>query len=254
MTVTSSKSVMPIDSSGSTHSAQFHTTRWSMVMRAQTPSTGAADESLESLCRQYWPPLYAYVRGRGHPPHDAQDLTQEFFAHLLEKNWLAAADRNQGKLRSFLLTAMKRFLANAWDRSQAAKRGGLHAITSMNTEEGEQLLASAATLPEEAAFDRGWAFTVLKSTLHRLRAEYEQAGKLREYERIKPALTASRGEIDYDAIAADLRVLPASARSLVHRLRKRFRELFREEVAGTVATPEEVHDEMRALVAALGHL
>ena len=116
------------------------------------------------------------------------------------------------------------------------------------------MLASAATLPEEPAFDRTWALTVLHSTLRRLRAEYEQAGKLREYERIKPALTSLHGEIDYDAIAADLRVLPASARSVVHRLRKRFRELFREEVAGTVAAPEGIDDEMRALVAALGQL
>jgi DNA-directed RNA polymerase specialized sigma24 family protein len=245
---------MPSDSSNFTRFARFHTTRWSVVVGAQSRIPGATDASLESLCRQYWPPLYAYVRSRGHPPHDAQDLTQGFFARMLEKDWLAAADRNQGKLRSFLLTAMKRFLANEWERSHAAKRGGLHDITSMDTEEGERLLASAATLPEEPAFDRAWAHTVLKSTLRRLRSEYEQAGKLREYERIKPSLTAVRGEIDYDAIAADLRVLPASARSLVHRLRMRFRELFREEVAGTVAAPEEIDDEMRALVAALDHI
>jgi RNA polymerase sigma-70 factor (ECF subfamily) len=245
---------MPPDSSCPTRFAQFRTTRWSVVVRAQSPAAGAAEGSLESLCRQYWPPLYAYVRRCGHSRHDAQDLTQEFFARLLEKNWLATADRSQGKLRSFLLTAMKRFLANAWDRSHAAKRGGLHVISSMDTEEGEKLLASAATMAEETAFDRGWALTVLKSTLHRLRAEYEPAGKLREYERIKPALTSLRGEIEYDAIAADLQVLPASARSMVHRLRKRFRELFREEVAGTVATPDEIDGEMRALIAALGHV
>ena len=245
---------MPPDSSSFTRFAQFHTTRWSVVVCAQTAAPDEADSSLESLCRQYWPPLYAYVRGRGHPPHDAQDLTQEFFARLLERNWLAPADRNQGKLRSFLLTAMKRFLANEWDRSQAAKRGSRHDITSMDTMEGEQLLASVAALPEEPAFDRSWALTVLRSTLHRLRAEYEQAGRLREYERIKPSLTSLRGEIDYDALAADLRVVPASARSLVHRLRKRFREYFREEVAGTVAASEEIEAEMRALAAALGHL
>lgn len=245
---------MSLDSSNLTRFAQFHSTRWSVVVRAQSPAAGATEGSLESLCQQYWPPLYAYVRRCGHSRHDAQDLTQEFFARLLEKNWLASADRSQGKLRTFLLTAMKRFLANAWDRSKAVKRGGLHVISSMNTEEGEKLLASAATMAEETTFDRGWALTVLKSTLHRLRAEYEPAGKLREYERIKPALTSLRGEIDYDAIAADLQVLPASARSMVHRLRKRFRELFREEVAGTVATTDEIDEEMRALIAALGHV
>jgi DNA-directed RNA polymerase specialized sigma24 family protein len=243
---------MPSDSSNFTRFARFHTTRWSVVVGAQSP--GTADASLESLCRQYWPPLYAYVRSRGHPPHDAQDLTQGFFAKLLEKNWLAAADRSQGKLRSFLLTAMKRFLANERERAHAAKRGGLHDITSMDTGEGERLLAAAATLPEQPAFDRIWALTVLQATLRRLSAEYGQAGKLREYDRIKPSLTAMRGEIDYDAIAADLHVLPASARSLVHRLRKRFRELFREEVAGTVATMDDIDDEMRALVASLGHI
>ncbi len=245
---------MSLESSNHTRFAQFHSTRWSVVARAQSPTSGATEGSLESLCQQYWSPLYAYVRRCGHSRHDAQDLTQEFFARLLEKNWLASADRSQGKLRSFLLTAMKRFLANAWDRSQAAKRGGLNVISSMDTEEGEMLLASAATMAVETAFDRGWALTVLKSTLHRLRAEYEPAGRLREYERIKPALTSLRGEIDYDAIAADLQVLPVSARSMVHRLRKRFRELFREEVAGTVATPDEIDEEMRALISALGHV
>jgi RNA polymerase sigma-70 factor (ECF subfamily) len=232
----------------------FLTTRWSVVLRAQSKDPGTADAPLAALCRQYWSPLYAFIRSRGHATQDAQDLTQEFFARFLEKRWLDAADRSQGKLRSFLLTAVKRFLSNEWDRSRAAKRGGLHEITSIDTEEGEKLLASAATLPEEPAFDRAWALTLLQATLRRLRAEYEQAGKLREYELIKPSLTALHGEIAYEAIAADLQVLPASARSLVHRLRKRFRELFREEVADTVGSPEEIDEEMRALVVSLGHL
>ena len=246
--------MVPIDSSKYTRSAEFHTTRWSLVLRAQGQVTRAADESLESLCQQYWPPLYAYVRRRGHSPHDSKDLTQDFFARMLEKNWLAAADREQGRLRSFLLTAIKRFLANEWDRTRALKRGGLNTIIAIDAHEGEELLASAATLPNDTAFDRGWALTVMQTTLRRLRAEYEQAGKLREYERLKFTLTAARGEIDYDAIAADLRMLPASARSMVHRLRKHFRELFREEVASTVASPNEIDDEMRALATALGHL
>lgn len=246
--------MVPDASSSFTRCAEFHTTRWSVVLRAQGHTACAADESLESLCRQYWPPLYAFARRRGHSPHDAKDLTQEFFARMLEKNWLAAADRNQGRLRSFLLTAMKRFLANEWDRSQAVKRGGLIMISAIDAQEGEDLLASASTLPDDSAFDRGWALTVLQTTLRRLQAEYAQAGKLHEYERLRLTLTAARGEIDYDAIAADLHMLPASARSVVHRLRKHFRELFREEVAGTVATPDEVDDEMRALAAALGDL
>lgn len=253
MVLLSLRPMVPLDSSGFTR-AEFHTTRWSVVLRARDHAAPTADESLESLCRQYWPPLYAYVRRRGHAPHDAKDLTQEFFARLLGKNWLAAADRGQGKLRAFLLTAMKRFLANEWDRSHALKRGGLNTVCSLDSDEVEHLLAASATLPDESAFDRGWALTLLQAVLGRLRAEYELAGKLREYELLKPTLTAARGDIDYDAIATELKVLPASARSVIHRLRKRFRELFREEVAGTVATAEDIDDEMRSLVAALGHL
>lgn len=232
----------------------FVTTRWSVVLAAQGKSSGDAFESLEALCRQYWTPLYAYVRHRGFAMHDAQDMTQEFFARLLEKDWLTAVDRESGRFRSFLLMALKRFMANERDRSQARKRGGGCDIVSLDAEVAESLYAghAAATLPAESLFEKRWALTLLEAVMRRLREDSEAAGKVAEYALLKPCLTAERGDIRYDEIAAALGIEHASARSAVHRLRKRFREIFREEVAGTVADPAEVEDEMRAVIAALG--
>lgn len=238
-----------------TRHAAFQTTRWSVVLAAQGKSSGGdAFSSLEALCRQYWPPLYAYVRHRGHAAHDAQDLTQAFFARLLEKDWLTAVDRESGRFRSFLLMALKRFLANEWDHSQAQKRGGGAEWISLDAVEAESLYARSelATLPADSLYEKRWALTLLETVMRRLREEHENAGRLVEYETLKPCLTAERGAIPYDELAQALKMEPASARSTVHRLRKRFREIFREEVAGTVAHPGEVEDEMRALVAALG--
>jgi len=206
---------------------------------------------MEALCRQYWPPLYAYVRHRGHAEHDALDLTQAFFARLLEKDWLAAAERERGRFRTFLLMALKRFLANEWDRSQARKRGGAATIVSLDG--ADQIsIPDANSMTAESLFERRWALTLLESVMHRLREEHAAAGRLMEYEQLKACLTAERGSIDYDTLAASLGIQPASARSRVYRLRKRFREVFRDEVAGTVADPADVDDEVRAVITALG--
>ncbi|MEQ1852951.1 MAG: ECF-type sigma factor [Chthoniobacteraceae bacterium] len=236
-----------------TRGAAFHTTRWSVVLAAQGKSSCDAFESLEALCRQYWPPLYAYVRHRGHAVHDAQDLTQSFFALLLEKDWLSVVERGKGRFRSFLLMALKRFLVNEWDRSQTQKRGGGAKVLSLDTGLAESAYAmdQRAGLPADSVYERRWAFTVLESAMRRLRQEHEAAGGLDEYEKLKVCLTAGRGDIRYDELASALGIGPASARSAVHRLRKRFRELFREEVAGTVADPADVDDEMSALLGAL---
>ncbi len=225
-----------------------------MVISAQGRAAGDAFASLEALCRQYWPPLYAYARHRGHAAHDAQDLTQAFFARLLEKEWLAPVEREKGRFRSFLLMALKRFLANERDRSRSRKRGGGMEFISLDAELAESCYVAghAATLPPDALYDRRWALTLLETVMRRLHHEHEAAGRLAEYELLKPWLTAGRGDIPYDELGAALGMTPASARSAVHRLRKRFREVFREEVAGTVADPAEVEDEMRAVVAALG--
>ena len=173
---------------------------------------------------------------------------------LLEKDWLAVVEPARGHLRSFLLMAMKRFLANAWDRSQTLKRGGGIGFVRFDTGEGEFLFANGgpATQAAESLYDRSWALTLMESALRRLGEEYGNAGQQAAFELLKPTLTAARGETDYDALAAALETKQASARSAVHRMRKRFREIFREEVAGTVSTPGEIDDEVRAVIAALG--
>ncbi|RYD21453.1 MAG: sigma-70 family RNA polymerase sigma factor [Verrucomicrobiaceae bacterium] len=238
-----------------THLGEFHTTRWSIVIGAQGHSPADVNASVESLYRQYLSPLYAYVRRRGYSSHDAQDLTHDFFSRLLEKGWLSSAQQERGRLRTFLLVAMKRFLANERDRSQAGKRGGGALLLSLQSEEGERLFsndrAASAALPDELLFDRNWAMVLMQTTLDHLRREYERSTRPGDFAVLKSCLTAERGSIDYAAIARELQLLPASARSMVHRFRKRFREIFREEVAGTVSSPEEVEDEMRALISTL---
>ncbi len=238
-----------------THLGEFHTTRWSIVIGAQGHSPADVNASVESLYRQYLSPLYAYVRRRGHSPHDAQDLTHDFFSKLMEKGWLASAKQDRGRLRTFLLVAMKRFLANEWDHAHAEKRGGGALRVSLQSEEGERLFsadaAASTTLPDELLFDRNWAMVIMQTTMDHLKREYERSTRPNDFAVLKSCLTAERGSIDYVAIARELQLLPASARSLVHRFKKRFREIFRAEVAGTVSSPEEVEDEMRALISTL---
>ena len=156
-----------------THHAAFHTTRWSIVLTAQDQASSDAFRSLEALCRQYWPPLYAYVRRRGFAPHDAEDLTQEFFARLLEKEWLAAVRRERGHFRSFLLMALKRFMANEWDRSQTRKRGGGCDVISLDAATAEGLYAAnTASLPAESLYEKRWALTLLETVMQRLKTEH----------------------------------------------------------------------------------
>jgi RNA polymerase sigma factor (sigma-70 family) len=231
----------------------FVTTRWSVVLSAQEKNSGQAATALEALCRTYWYPLYAYVRRFGRSAPDAQDLTQEFFARLLEKDYLRAADRTKGRFRTFLLVALKRFLANEWDRAQAAKRGGGNVAVPFDTAFAESRYAmdSAAAQPADREYEHRWAMTLLEQAMTRLRAEYERAGRTAEFEQLKEYLTAERGAIPYPVIATVLKVAESGARGAVHRLRKRFRELFREEIADTVSEPGEVEDEVRHVVAAL---
>lgn len=230
--------------------ALFHTTRWSLVLAARGGGADDVARSLESLCQQYWPPLYAFVRHRGHREHDAQDLTQAFFAQLLEKDWLNAVDPARGRFRAFLLMALKRFLSKDREQANAQKRGGGLRIIPLDAEFG-CVLADTKTPSPESLFDRQWALTVLQFSMSRLQKEYADANRGGDFERLKESLTAERGTIDYVRLASELGVRPVSARSSVHRMRARFRELFREEVAGTVADPADVDDEMRALFDAI---
>lgn len=230
----------------------FVTTRWSVVLAAQDKASPDSAEAWETLCRTYWYPLYAYVRHQGHSPHDAQDLTQEFIARFLAKDYLKAADREKGHFRTFLRVALKRFLLNEWDRVRALKRGGGQTIVSFDTEVAEaKYQTEPVGQPPDQIYEREWAMALLQKTMADLRGEYEQAGKTGEYERLKNCLTAERGSIAYESIAKDLGMSEGAARVAVHRLRKRFREVFREAVADTVSDASEVDAEVRLVVSLL---
>ena len=232
----------------------FVTTHWSVVVSAREKDSPRSAEALETLCRTYWYPLYAFVRRQGRSPHDAQDLTQEFFARLLQKDYLQAAAQEKGRFRTFLLVALKRFLANEWDRLRAQKRGGGQTPLSLDTDIAEQRyrVEPGEGVPADKVFERRWALTLLERTMTRLREEFAAAGKPDEFERLKVFLTAERGAIAYVEIAGALGVSEGAARVAVHRLRKRFREVFREEIAHTVASPEEIDAEVRHLMTVLG--
>jgi RNA polymerase sigma-70 factor (ECF subfamily) len=234
----------------------FATTHWSLVLSAGRNDTTRARDALAALCKTYWPALHAYVRRRGYPPPDAEDLTQEFFARLLEHNWIARADERKGRFRSFLLTALKRFLADEWDKSRAQKRGGGRQPVLLDSKVGGP---SDAADPDggvaaDLIYDRQWALALLERTMSRLRAEFTQAGKTREFEQFKGFLTANRKEISYSKAAKAAGLSEGAARVAAHRLRKRYRELFREEIARTVADPGEVEAELRHLIAVLGRV
>jgi len=242
-----SNTTRPLDDAG----RFFATTRWTQVFAARGGESPQSTEALEALCRAYWRPLYSWLRRQGRTAHDAQDLTQEFFARLLEKDWLSAADREKGRFRTFLLVALKRFLSDEWDRSRAQKRGGGRAFEPLDTELIERRLSGTDLEAPERVYERQWALTLLERALGRLRAEFEQAGRRDGFYAMKDYLTAGRGEIPYSQVAARLNLEEGAARVAVHRLRKRFREIFRLEIAETVARDEDIDDELRYLVAAL---
>jgi RNA polymerase sigma-70 factor (ECF subfamily) len=235
-------------STASSPSPSFATTRWSVVLAARHADSVVA---METLCQAYWYPLYAYVRREGHPPHDAQDLTQEFFARLLEKDWLRAAGREKGRFRTFLLVAMKRFLVNEWHRQAAKKRGGQITHVPLDVDDAERRFASEPELAPDAMFERRWAMTLLEQTLAALEAEFTTAGKAADFLILKHCLTLDRGSIAYAELAEKTSWSEGAARVAVHRLRKRFRELFREKIAATLAEGEDVETEMRHVVAVL---
>ena len=231
----------------------FPHTRWSLVLAATRKDSTESAAALEAVCRAYWQPLYAYVRRCGQSPHDAQDLTQEFFCRLLEKRWLDSADRDKGKLRTFLIVALKNFMSKEWRRGSAQRRGGGQAHVQFDTAFAESRLATdqSSALPPDETFDRQWALTLLNLTVERLRGEFAAAGKPADFDALKDCLMAARGTIDYAALATRLGMNEGAARVAAHRLRKRFRELFREEISQTLADGVEVDGEVRHLAAAL---
>jgi RNA polymerase sigma factor (sigma-70 family) len=233
---------------------QFAATRWSVVLAAGHRSSLDSRYALESLCQTYWYPLYAYVRRRVHDVHEAQDLTQAFFASLLERNALEAADREQGRFRSFLLTAFKHFLADEWDKAKALKRGAGRRAISLNLDSGESRYAREAVenLSPERLYEKQWALTFLDRVLSRLGDEFAAKGKEQQFHAIKPFLAGQTDPKSYEVAAQTLGISEAAAKVAVHRARRRYREILRAEIAETVAGPQEIDDEIRQLRAALG--
>jgi RNA polymerase sigma factor (sigma-70 family) len=232
----------------------FATTHWTVVLAAGKRHTPQSDHALEELCRNYWFPLYAYVRRRGHNKEDAEDLTQAFFSKLLEKNFLANLDGEKGKFRAFLLASLKHFLANEWDKSQTQKRGGgeIHLSLDWQTADTKFQVAATNEPSPDKVFDREWALALLAKVIERLQTECEANGKLKLFEQLKMFLTAGKGESAQSEVAKTLGMEEVAVRVAIHRLRKRYRALLREEISQTLADSAQVDEEMRALFGAFG--
>ncbi len=233
----------------------FATTRWTVVLAAGAPGSPAAAVALEELCRTYWYPLYVYVRRRGHAPADAEDLTQEFFTRFLEKNYLAGLKSDQGRFRAFLLTALKHFLANEWDRANRQKRGGGIRPLSLDWQDADTRyqIDPADHLSPDKLYDRAWATTLLERVVSRLRAENQAEGRANQFEQLKYYLMVGTDKVPYAEVAAALILNEGAVRVAVHRLRRRYRELLRQEIAQTLADPAQAAEEMRALLGAFSN-
>lgn len=234
--------------------AWFGTTHWSVVLSAQDAHCPRSREALESLCGTYWYPLYSYARRAGHSPPEAEDLTQGFFARLLEKDYLKAAAREKGRFRTFLLVALKRYLANEWDRQHAQKRGGFAPVVLIDQEMAESRFASepAHNLSPDVLFDRQWAMTLLERTMTQLQEEYVASGRAKLFEYLRNCVAKDESALPYAEIAGRLKLTEAAVKMAVHRLRVRYREILQHEIAQTVSTPEEIEEEIRHLFAAFG--
>jgi RNA polymerase sigma factor (sigma-70 family) len=233
--------------------APFAATRWSVVLSARDQQSPQSTEALETLCKNYWYPLYAFVRRQGRNAHDAEDLTQAFFARLLERNYLASVDRNKGKFRSFLLGSLKHFLANEWDRANAQKRGGGKTVISIDRSAAEETFRFEPVdrLSADKIFERRWAMTLLERTLQRLADEYAADDKQQLFEQLKMTITGEGGGAAYGSIATQLGSTEGAIKVAAHRLRQRYREVLRAEIAETVANRDEVEEELRNLFATL---
>jgi len=230
---------------------QFPQTRWSVVLAARDgKDTARSTAALDDLCRAYWYPLYVYVRRRGVSPQDAEDLTQGYFAALIEKDYLAQADRERGKLRSFLLTTLKHHLADEWSKASALKRGQGAKLISIDTADAEQryALEPADSESPDRVFDQRWALTVLDRVLAALRADYAAAGQERVFDGLKKFLAWNDAREAYRDAAAELGMKENAVRVAVFRLRRRYGDLLREQVADTVTSPEDVPAELEHLL------
>ena len=222
-------------------------------MEAGRENSPEAAQALERLCGAYWYPLYAYVRRQGHGPEDAQDLVQEFFARLLERNYLRLADRARGRFRTFLLSSLKHFLINEWNKANRAKRGGGRQLISLDAEKIETrfLAEPADDRSPDKAFERRWAMVLLDRVLDQLQSEFVAAGRDQLFDELKPFLTGEENRSSYAEIGGRSGMTEGNLKVTVYRLRRRYQELLRAEIARTVEDPETVDEEIRQLFAAL---
>ncbi len=233
--------------------AGFETTQWSVVLAAAGDSSPQAATALEKLCQIYRYPLYAFIRRQGRNPHDAEDLTQAFFAHFIQGKCFRLACPERGRFRSFLLASLKHFLTNEWERGRAQKRGGGATLVSLDDVGAEEryLFEPATDLTPDKLFDRRWAIAVMDQALQFLKEEHAQAGKQQQFELLAPFLSGDPQAGEYERISTNLGSTPNNVAVTVHRLRLRYREVIRERVAQTVTTVVELEEEMRHLLAAL---
>lgn len=241
------------DGTGPGSCEPFAATHWSLVLAAGRDGAPGARAALEKLCRTYWPPLYAFVRRSGHAPADAQDLTQGFFLQLLQRDFLDGVDPAKGRFRSFLLAALQHHLSNERDRARAQKRGGGIASVSIDAQdaEGRYRLEPADPMTPEKLYERRWALTVLDQALGRLQAEYAASGRRAIFEKLKGELTSAAERPPHAEIGRELGLTPGAVKVAAHRLRQRFGETLRAEIAETVARPEDIEGEIQHLFQAL---
>jgi RNA polymerase sigma-70 factor (ECF subfamily) len=235
---------------GSQSAAWFVTTDWNVVLEAKGDDSACANEALEKLCRIYWPPIYAFIRRNGYNAADAQDLTQEFFSRLLSKDYLGHLRDQRGKFRSFLLTFVKHFLSDERTKASAQKRGGGQAVLSLDDTAAEDQYATEAAdhLSPDQLFERSWAQTVLHQALQQLAGEYSASGKSLLFDKLKDVQPGEHGLLSYAELGSEIGMTEVAIKSAVHRLRRRHREILREEIARTVMRPEDVDDEIRYLI------
>lgn len=240
---------MPDDEHSHNKSPRFATTRWSIVVCAGRQSSPDSRRALESLCELYWHPLYVYVRRRVADVNEAQDLTQAFFTELLEKNYVGSATPDRGRFRAFLLTAFKHYLSKQWKKDRALKRGGGHSPLSLDFQSADSSVAIAAEsgLTAEQLYDQQWTIALLGHIMQRLRGEFEEAGKTQQFEELKSFVIGDHAGQSYSDMAVKLNMTEVAARKAASRMRRRYRELLREEIAQTVSGPDDVDNEIRNL-------
>jgi DNA-directed RNA polymerase specialized sigma24 family protein len=242
------------DAEPQAHGGVFATTHWSVVLAAGDVQSPQSNQALETLCRTYWYPLYAFVRRQGHSPPDAEDLLQGFFARFLEKHFLEDVDQTKGRFRSFLLAALKHYLANEWDKTKAVRRGGRVEFLSLEGEVAESRYweEPASGLTAEKLYEQRWAYELLERVMERLQREFELSGKTPLFEALKGFLVGDSQGASYADMAAQHGLSEGALKKRAQRMRQRYERLLREEIAHTVAQPEDIEDEIRYLFTVVG--